>query len=203
MSQNVCRLTIAKVISKLQTIDLDAMPAPSKNKGLRGQIIEQALGIPNSSALKDLEDGELKTFTIGESIACTQLNHCLAEIEQGVAFTYSKVGIKMANTLYAGFSRDEKFVGWTNIDCKVDISHFQKMEEDYNFITSKIREAMKNHTELGTINGPNKLLQIRTKASKVKGVYPPMMYKGHQLKNKYMAFYLTGQFGKQLLKKLN
>ena len=47
----------------------------------------------------------------------------------------------MANTLYAG-SRDEKFVGWTNIDCKVDISHFQKMEEDYNFITKILTQSL-------------------------------------------------------------
>jgi len=47
--------------------------------------------------------------------------------------------------------------------------------------------AFKDKDELHTINGPNKLLQIRTKASKVKGSYTPLIFRGHQLKNKYMA----------------
>lgn len=193
------RLTVSQVIVKFNAIDWSALPPPAINKGLRGQVIEQALGIPNSSALKDLEDGELKTFTIGESIACTQLNHCLYEIEQDVAFVNSKLGMKMANTLYVGFTRGNAFVGWTNIDCKTDKEHFQKMEQDYDYICSKIRKAMKNMTELKTINGPNNLLQIRTKASKVNGNYVPMIYKGNQLKDKNMAFYLRASFGKTLL----
>ncbi len=196
----MARLTVSQVISKFNSIDWSALPPPATNKGLRGQVIEQALGIPNSSALKDLEDGELKTFTIGESIACTQLTHCLSEIEGSVPFADSKLGMKMANTLYAGFTRDDKFAGWTNVDYKTENEHFHKMEEDYNHICDEIRHSMKNKTELKTINGPNMLLQIRTKASKVNGKYIPMMYKGHQLKDKNMAFYLRASFGKELLK---
>ena len=41
------------------------MSVPGRNKGERGQALELILGIPNSSALTDLEDGELKTFTVG------------------------------------------------------------------------------------------------------------------------------------------
>jgi hypothetical protein len=43
-------------------------------------------------------------------------------------------------------------------------------------------------------------LQIRTKASKNKnGFYQPLLYKGHQLKDKYMAFYLRANFGKSII----
>ena len=60
---------------------------------------------------------------------------------------------------------------------------------------------MRNGTELFTINGPNKLLQIRTKASKnpKTGLYAPLMFKGKMLKNKNMAFYMCANFGKSLL----
>ena len=64
-----------------------------------------------------------------------------------------------------------------------------------------IKKIYNNKQILNTINGPNKLLQIRTKASKnSKGEYLPLVYKNHQLKDKYMAFYLTSSFSKRLLK---
>jgi hypothetical protein len=57
-----------------------------------------------------------------------------------------------------------------------------------------------NNKELSTITGPNKLLQIRTKASKTKqGYYVPLCYNGKKLKDKNMAFYLCTQFGKTIV----
>uniref|UniRef100_A0A6C0BY53 DNA mismatch repair MutH/Type II restriction enzyme Sau3AI domain-containing protein n=1 Tax=viral metagenome TaxID=1070528 RepID=A0A6C0BY53_9ZZZZ len=199
---NTPRITVAEIQSKLETIDWSLLDIPKTNKGERGQLIEIALGIPNSSALMDLADGELKTFTIGESIACTQLNHCLDEISTETEFAKSKVGLKMKQTVFIGF---DKATG----QCKGNVTtneishpeHHHQLQEDYEFICNKIRLAMKNETELFTINGPNKLLQIRTKASKnpKTGLYAPLMFNGKMLKNKGMAFYLCASFGKKLL----
>lgn len=105
-------LTVHETVAKLKVTDFTAFAKPARNKGLRGQLIETALNIPNSSNLKDLLDGELKTFTIGESIAVTQLNHCLSEIiEDGVTFADSKVGEKLSQTIYVGFTRSNDYVG--------------------------------------------------------------------------------------------
>ena len=51
-------------------------------------------------------DGEIKSFTIGQSIAITQLKHCLKEIIlTEPLFISSKVGIKIANTIYFVFNK--------------------------------------------------------------------------------------------------
>ena len=74
-----------------------------------------------------------------------------------------------------------------------------KLEEDYNYICDRIRESYETGQILRTINGKNKLLQIRTKASKTKlGDYVPLEYNGKRLKDKAMAFYLKTTFEKQL-----
>ena len=62
-------LTLTETEKRLQTTDFEALPKPRKNKGVRGQLLELALGIPNSSKLTDLVDGELKSYTKGESVA--------------------------------------------------------------------------------------------------------------------------------------
>ena len=54
-------LTLTETEKRLQTTDFEALPKPRKNKGVRGQLLELALGIPNSSKLTDLVDGELKS----------------------------------------------------------------------------------------------------------------------------------------------
>jgi len=199
---NTQRITVADIQAKLTTFDWNSLDIPKTNKGERGQLIELALGIPNSSALMDLADGELKTFTVGESIACTQLNHCLDEISNEISFEKSKLGMKMKQTIFIGF---DKQTG----QCKGNVTthedshpeHHKQLQEDYDYICNKIRVAMRNGTELFTINGPNKLLQIRTKASKnpKTGLYAPLMFNGKMLKNKNMAFYMCANFGKSLL----
>ena len=64
----------------------------------------------------------------------------------------------------------------------------------------KSRNRYNNSQELSTITGPNKLLQIRTKASKNKwGQYTPLVYNDKVMKDKNMAFYLCTQFGKTVI----
>ena len=194
------KLTTLEVFGKLNVTDFSAYEKPGKNKGARGQLLETALGVPNSSDLKDLEDGEIKTFTVGESIAATQLKHCLSEIiEDSVSFDDSKVGQKLKQTLYVGFTRTNDYVGCAVLNEETHPEHYQELREDYDYICQKIRYAWNTEVELNTITGPHGLLQIRTKASKTnRNDYTPLTFAGVTLKDKGMAFYLCGQFGRNL-----
>ena len=193
-------LNTLQVAAKLKVTNFAAFPKPGKNKGSRGQLIETALGIPNSSNLKDLVDGELKTFTVGESIAFTHLNHCLSEIlEDGVNFADSKVGEKLSQTIYVGFTRSNDYVGTEVLNPETHPEHYQELAEDYTFICDTIRTLFNAGKQLSTITGPNGLLQIRTKASKTNGAYVPLKFAGVTLKDKGMAFYLCGKFGKEVI----
>lgn len=198
-NSTMSKLTTLQVSAKLNVTDFSAFDKPGKNKGARGQLLETALGVPNSSDLKDLEDGEIKTFTVGESIAATQLKHCLSEIiEDSVSFDDSKVGQKLKQTVYVGFTRENDYVGSVVLNEETHPEHYQELREDYEFICSKIRSAFDVESELNTITGPNGLLQIRTKASKTNGRYVPLTFAGVTLKDKGMAFYLCGSFGRNL-----
>lgn len=206
------KLTTLQVFAQLKVTDFSAFDKPGKNKGARGQLLELALGVPNSSDLKDLEDGEIKTFTVGESIAATQLKHCLSEIiEDKVSFDESKVGQKLKQTVYVAFTRKNDYVGCEILNEETHPEHYQELREDYEFICEQIRIAFERGVELDqlgfvnrkgdpshTITGPNKLLQIRTKASKTNGRYVPLTFAGCTLKDKGMAFYLCGSFGRNL-----
>ena len=193
------KLTICQAYGKLKVTDVAAIGKPGKNKGSRGQLLEIALGVPNSSDLKDLEDGEIKTFTVGQTIAATQLKHCLSEIiEDSVSFDDSKVGQKLKQTLYVGFTRNNDYVGCEILNEETHPEHYQELREDFDYICQKIRYAWNTEVELNTITGPNGLLQIRTKASKTNGRYVPLRFAGVTFNNKGMAFYLCGQFGRNL-----
>ncbi len=199
MTALIMKLTALQVLSSLKLTDFSKFEKPDKNKGSRGQLLETALGIPNSSDLKDLADGELKSFTLGESIAVTQLKHCLSEIiDDKVSFDNSNVGKKLQQTIYVAFSRSNDYINSILLNEEIYPEHYQELREDYNHICDKIRTAFDNDQKLHTITGPNGLLQIRTKASKSNGSYTPLTFKDVTLKNKYMAFYLCGKFGKQL-----
>ena len=197
------KLTTAEVMEKMRRADLSKLVIPGRNKGERGQALELILGIPNSSALTDLEDGELKTFTVGESIAVTQMGHCLEEVINGqVSFTDSKIGEKLRQTIYVAFNRAGQYAGSRLLSQETDAEHYRVLEEDYDAICDALRRAYANNMRIGTTNGPNNLLQIRTKASKnTAGGYTPMVYKGVELQNKVMAFYLKADFGKKLVQK--
>ena len=104
-------LTLKETENRIKTTNFDSLPKPRKNKGVRGQLLELAMGIPNSSKLTDLVDGELKSFTKGESVAVTQLRHTLPEIFNNTPFNKSKLGIKISRTLYVAFDRNNNFLG--------------------------------------------------------------------------------------------
>jgi len=184
-------LTLKETETKLKDTKFDNLPKPRKNKGVRGQLLELALGIPNSSKLTDLVDGELKSFTKGESIAVTQLRHTLPEIFNHTPFNQSKLGIKISRTLYVAFDRNNNFLG-TATHTETN----KLIESDYNDICDYIR----NTKTLNTFTGSNGILQIRTKDSKDKnGNYHPIKWEGQQLSNKGFAFYLTGKYAKGII----
>ena len=184
-------LTLTETQNRLQKTNFEALPKPRKNKGVRGQLLELALGIPNSSKLTDLVDGELKSYTKGESVAVTQLRHTLTEVFNKTPFNQSKLGIKISRTLYVAFDRQNNFLG-TATHTKTN----PLIEEDYNDICDFIR----NTKTLKTFTGPNGILQIRTKDSKnKKGQYNPITWKGQTLSNKGFAFYLTGRYAKTIV----
>ena len=181
---------------KLNAIDKDSAPIPGRNKGGRGLWVEEQLGMPQSSQLNDFDDGELKAFKEGQTIAVTMLQHCLDEIfDRGVSYSESNVGKKLKNVLFVKFAKSGKFVKSLVSNADKYRQLYYDLSTDYNYICEKIRERYNNNQELNTINGPNKLLQIRTKANKNRlGKYVPLEYNGKRLKDKAMAFYLTRTF---------
>ena len=193
-------LTLNEVKENLTKVDFSKLPKPKKtNKGKRGQLLELALGIANTSKLTDCVDGELKSFTQGESIAVTQLKHILPQIFANIPIYRTKLGIKTQQTLFVGFDRDNNFIGSTTLTPESDPKHFEQLEEDFHDICDAILTVYYDKKELHTVTGRNGLLQIRTKDSKYKGKYHPIIWKGQQLSDKGFAFYLTGKFGRELL----
>ena len=108
------------------------------------------------------------------------------------SFKDSKVGIKLRNTLYVGFDRENNFLG----TAKINYTDNSLLSDDFQYISEIIRYRYNMKQQLNTITGLNKILQIRTKDSKP---YHPVVYKGQILKNKGMGFYLTGRYAKGII----
>lgn len=195
-------LSIQEAANRLKTVDMSTIPAPTKNKGYRGNVLENALGIPNSKSLKDCIDGDVKTFKLGESVAITMLGHCLDEIiSNTVEFENSKVFAKLEKTLLVGFDKQNNFIDAKIINLQSDKEHYDKLAEDYSYIAAVVKHAYNTGQTLHTINGPNKIMQIRTKGSEGKNGYSPLCYNGVELKDKAMAFYFLGSYAKSIILK--
>lgn len=197
----MAKLTVNEVKVLLENFDFSILKKPEKDKGKRGKILENELGIPNGTSLTDLEDGEIKSYTIGETIAVTQLHHCLEDIiDNNIEFENTKVYKKMESIIYVAYDRDGVYKNWKVVNLKDGDEYCKKLKEDYEYITEKIKIAYENKKMLATITGPNNILQIRTKASKnIKtNSYPKLIYNGCELKDKYMAFYICASYGKAL-----
>ena len=194
------KLSTQEVENRLNSFDFAVLKKPGRNKGDRGRLLEQALGMTTGADLNDMVDGELKSFTIGESIAVTMLRHCLPDIiDIKTNFSLSKVYTKLRQTIFVGFDREGNYQISKTINETNSPGHFMMLEEDYNFVANSIRLAYIKKIQLGTTTGPNKLLQIRTKDSKRKdGTYNPLHHNGTLLKDKSMAFYLCPRFGREL-----
>ena len=181
---------------RLNSIDKNKAPIPKKNKGARGQWVEQQLGLDLGSNLIDFSNGELKAFKEGQTIAVTMLQHCLDEVfDRGVSYSESSVCKKLKNVLFVKFAKTGEFAKSLVSNADNYRQLYYDLSVDYNYICEEIRERYNNNQLLNTITGPNKLLQIRTKANKnTLGNYVPLEYNGKRLKDKGMAFYLTRTF---------
>ena len=181
---------------KLNSIDKNNAPIPGRNKGGRGLWVENQLGMVQSSKLNDFDNGELKAFKEGQTIAVTMLQHCLSEIfDRRVSYSQSNVGKKLKNVLFVKFAKTGEFIKSLVTNADNNRQLYYDLSVDYNYICDEIRRRFYSNRELNTITGPNKLLQIRTKANKNKlGKYVPLEYNGKRLKDKAMAFYLTRTF---------
>ena len=187
------------------SLDKSLIPNYGRNKGKRGQEIEKLIGKQLCSGLLDFDDGEGKSHKEGQTIFVTQLQHCLPEIfDRSISYSQSKVGRKLENVWFIKFSKSGEYVNDLifNNDKYREICY--KLSQDYNYICEEIKRRYNNNEELNTINGKHKLLQIRTKASRSKRKdgtyrpYTPLKYNGQRLKDKAMAFYLTGTFEKEI-----
>lgn len=177
------------------------------NKGGTGQNLLLKIGLTLTSDLLDTTDGEIKSTMFvnnepKETVAVSQLQHLLEEIVNKIDWNKTSLYEKLYRTIYVPVHKDSKnpldwYYGDPVLIEHSEISDLSKgLEEDYEFIASQIREIIKNNRQIHTINGPNSFLQIRTKASKSRstGKYTPMVYRGHQLSDKYYAFYLRKEF---------
>ena len=189
-------MLLSEAESKLNSIDKNNAPIPGRNKGGRGLWVENQLGMVQSSKLNDFDNGELKAFKEGQTIAVTMLQHCLSEIfDRRVSYSQSNVGKKLKNVLFVKFAKTGEFIKSLVTNADNNRQLYYDLSVDYNYICDEIRRRFYSNRELNTITGPNKLLQIRTKANKNKlGKYVPLEYNGKRLKDKAMAFYLTRTF---------
>ena len=173
------------------------------NKGFDGQNIESAIGLKNDSKLLDFEDGELKTNKYkngkpSETLAISQIKNNLIEFEKGLDFYDSWIYKKIKQFIYLPIDKtsSDHIIGKPQIVSEERYPHlYKKLAMDFNFISLEIKNCIDFKKTLNTINGPNNYLQIRTKATKkTDGTYTPMTINGHQLKDKYMAFYFKKDF---------
>lgn len=182
------------------------------NKGGSGQALLLAIGLTLTSDLLDTDDGEIKSTMFvnnqpKETVWVTQLLHTLEEIETKVEWEQTSLYEKLYRTIFVPVHKDSKNpLEWFYGE-PVLLEHSEKNElsdrlkKDYEFIANEIREIIQRSEKIHTINGPNRFLQIRTKASKSgsTGKYTPMIYRGHQLADKYYAFYLRKDFLRKIL----
>ena len=188
-------LSLEQVKMNLKKVDFSKLPKPTKNnKGARGQLLELALGIENSSNLCDCVDGEVKSFTKGQSVAVTQLGHTIPDMEDNTPFIKTKLGKKLGNTLYVAFD-DDGYVNSKHHSLKDD-TNYSKFEQDYNDLKEIVINAIKEKKELKCVKGRNNILEIRTSGSpnKKTGRYTPTTYKGHTLRDKGLRIYLTSPY---------
>ena len=172
------------------------------NKGSDGQKIMNAIGLKNDSSPLDFQDGDLKTNKHlngkpAETLWISQMQNNLIEFEKGLDFYDSWIYKKIKQFIYLPIDKSgDHIIGKPQIISEESFPNlYKKLAIDFNPISLEIKESIHHKETLHTINGPNNYLQIRTKAGKNKyGSYTPMKINGHQLKDKYMAFYFKKDF---------
>jgi DNA mismatch repair protein MutH len=161
-------------------IGKDHLCVKTSNKGKAGQLLEDLLGIPHSSACLDMIDGELKVFplkpngTVKESVAITMVNKDDLKTTQ---FEDSRVYKKLENTLFVPYKQTGDDV------CFMESIHFTKYNPYFEQLKNDYIEIQTKEFS-GRVG---KYLQTRTKGA------------GHGSTSR--AFYLRPSFMKLLMTK--
>jgi DNA mismatch repair protein MutH len=179
------------------------------NKGMVGQVLEQVLGVGNSSRTLDLADGELKTHKSTpagvpmETVAVTMVSTIIDELFDHRPFDQTRVYKKLNRTIFVPAYRDRSanpedwmFLRPVFVDLD-DPAWFvvkERLHRDYDSICLHTQTCFSAGDKMlhGT-PAPNRVLQIRTKDS---APYSPIYSAraGRYVSNKNYAFYLTKGF---------
>jgi hypothetical protein len=171
-SDKMLRCTIAELQERLVPVIGKTFTLPkTANKGVVGQWLETATGIPKSSACLDCTDGELKTFPLKrlknkslvpkETVAVTMLNCDALKAE---SFNESRCATKMRKMLMVPYLRegDSITVYTPKLLCSDDTAlsaAYDTFRDDYE----AIRTAFRDTGVLASATG--KYLQNRTKGA--------------------------------------
>lgn len=183
-----------------------------KNKGKSGQLLEIALGLKNTSATLDFEDGELKTNKCNldskplETIFITQITSIIDDLITEKNFYETHLYKKLKNILYVPVAKEgnpEKWQFLQPIHIQLDNPIFKsikkQLEEDYYSICKQLVTHIETSKDgyIHTSNG--KLIQIRSKDSKP---YHPIYSKTYEryISNKNHAFYFKKDFVAEIKK---
>ena len=180
------------------------------NKGKAGQVLEIALGLHNSSAPLDFEDGELKTNKCDangnpkETVFISQILSVIDDMFAKKLFEESYLYSKISNILYVpvckeGPPKDWKFLTPIHID--INNPRFERLRLIWRDDYYSICDQLKHHVETspdGFIHTSSGLhIQVRSKDSKP---YHPIFSRtyGRIVSNKNHAFYFKKQFVKDI-----
>lgn len=162
------------------------------NKGGSGNLLEEMIGIGQSSDPIDLTDGEIKSFKKGQTIAISMIRTHIHEVIEGWDFKDSWIYNKIKQTIFVPRWEDKNnknktfFVEAYLWNEKTYSEDFLKVEEDWNYICEEVNDWYWNGKLMSTVNGPNEFIQIRTKGGSKEG---PIYYKGVKVSEKPRAFY--------------
>lgn len=174
------------------------------NKGNVGQLLEQLIGLGNSSRRLDFEDGELKTNKSHidgkprETMFITQISTIIDELLVKKPFKDTQLYKKIKNLLYVPVCKDGAegswlFLPYCHVNLDQDNDLFQQLQNDYYSIVDQLNTHIKTSKDgfIHTSNG--KFIQIRSKDSKP---YSPIYSNRYRkyVSNKNHAFYFKKEF---------
>lgn len=181
------------------------------NKGRVGQILELLIGLENTSASLDFEDGELKTNKCDingnpkETMFITQISKKIDEILNNCPFDETHLYHKIKNMLYVPVCKDGDESQWKflyvehiNLEYEEYKNIYKQLEDDYYEIVRQLNKHIKS-SEDGFIHTSNgKFIQVRSKDSKPYNPIYSNKY-GRNISNKNHAFYFKKDFMKYIL----
>lgn len=187
------------------------------DKGRTGKLLEKIIGLPNSSALKDLENGEIKTYKSNikghsvETICISMISkHFDNTIVAKLPFEETWIFEKIKNVIFVpivkndGNEQNWYFKKYMIKNLIEDKDLFDRLKKEYEEIVREINYLIDDGQDLHTINGDGRIrnaskayLQIRTKDSG----YNCIFSKKHNrfVSHRNYAFYFKNLFSKEIL----